>query len=941
MRTRKRLMRTQCIAPALVAAALAACQPPGPPQPVKSPIDDREYRHIVLPNNLRALLIHAPGSDNAAAAASVARGSEQDPDPHEGLAHLVEHMLFRATRKYPEVDGFPDFVNEHDGSCSAYTASGRTTYHFQLKPGHFPEALDRFAQFFTAPLFEPDQVEREKQVVQREYQSKRWEHAFQRLAVGKQLLNPDHPESRFNMGNLETLSGVGVPEVRAFFEANYSANAITVAVLGPQDLDTLEALVAEQFGMVVDRGLGPRPANAPLFSPGTLPGSYAWRTFKDEKALEFTFPIPPLKPYYRTKPARYLAELVGHEGPGSLHDVLSRRDWIEALSAGRNVIDEQNSIFGISMTLTDAGESHVQEIVDLAYAWLDLIRRGGTNAWRYREIARLSDLDFRFHDQTKPVAAVIHAAEALADYPLEDVLRHSYLMEAFDEPLIRRYLGFLTPENALVSISGPDVDVGYTESIDVPAWRPGPARLPRQTDAPLELPGPNPYLPEDLELALEPQPPGKPLRLETGTAIETWHAADTEFRTPTARVDLQLGAAEPLTPDDIVMATLHAKLVEDVMHARTYAAGRAGMTHEIKPTWTGLRIYVKGFHDKLAVLFDDVLATSVDPALDAERFAVMRTKLVKTYNDHKRGETLRDTVYSLLHPAIWPLDTLLDAARRATPATLAAWRKRRLPNMGATLLVHGNVLEDDAHSLAVRTQRRLHIVELPHAFPSARRLAGSLRYQLTVEQLAVEARDETKYALYIQGASDAIEERARIALIGQMLDDRYYTAVISEQTYIARAFSVPIARHPGIMFVQWSETGAEELETRTLAFLSEQRAWFCGLSEAELEEHKNGFLATLTGVDRNNRDRMSRLTQDLAARVLTFDDRDQLVRAVRRLTPEEVANAYDALINPARGNRLTVYSPGRAGTAPQDGTLVSSMEALIESTSPDPSASQR
>ena len=745
-------MRTQWLVQALLAAALAACQATGPPQPVKSPIDDREYRHVVLPNHLHALLIHAPGSDRAAAAASVARGSDHDPDAHEGLAHFVEHMLFIATEKYPEVDGFTDFVLKHGGSYSAYTASDRTTYHFHLKADRLPEALDRFAQFFVAPRFDPDYVEREKESVQSEYQLQSKQDEWRGFAVDKQLFNPAHPTSRFNIGSLETLRGAGVPEVRAFFEANYSADAITVAVLGPQDLDHLEALVAERFGAVVDRGLGARPSNPPLYSPGTLPASYAWRTVKDTRSVGFTFPIPPLKPHYRTKPANHLAGLVGHEGPGSLHDVLSRRGWIEALYAWDNVMDEQNATFEISMTLTDAGAPHVAEIVDLTYAWIDLIRREAIAAWRYREDARIADLGFRFQDQTTPTAAVIAAAEALADYPPEDVLRHSYLMERFDEPLIRRFLGFLTPENALVSISGLDIDGDRIEPIFGTAWRTGPAMLPRHVDARLELPEPNPYVPEDLNLALEPEPPGIPVLLATGTAVETWHAPDTEFRTPTARVDLQLRAAQPLTPDDVVLAVLHAELVKDSMNARAYAAGQAGLAHYVSPTWTGLRIYVSGFHDNLAVLFEDALDAFVDRVLDVERFAVARTELAKGYANQKLRrphEQVVDTVYRLLHPRMWPVDALLDAAQRATPATLSAWRRTRLASMGATLLVHGNLLEDDARSLAALAQRRLGIVDLPHVLPKARRLTGSRRYEHAVEH------DDAAYALYIQGSGDA------------------------------------------------------------------------------------------------------------------------------------------------------------------------------------------
>ncbi|MDE0453117.1 MAG: insulinase family protein [Gammaproteobacteria bacterium] len=922
-------MRSHWLIPAILAAAVAAGETVSPVQPVKSPIDDREYRRVVLPNNLRALLMHDPGSDRAFTAASVARGSNQDPKGHEGLAHLVEHLLFVATDKYPEVDGFRDFLRDHDGRAAGFTASDRTIFGFQLYADHLPEALDRFAQFFIAPLFEPDHIEREKQAVDKENHRRRWEEDWQEIAVSRQTTNPEHPLSRFRTGNLETLSGVGGPEVRAFFEANYSADTITLAVLGPHDLDMLEALVRERFGMIVDRGLGSRPSNPTVFRPGTLPGSYTWRNFS-ERNLGLTFSIPPLKPHYRTKPTRYLAGLVGNESPGSLHDILNRRGWIRELEVKDRAIDEQNSLFGISMELTEVGEPHVQEIVDLTYAWIDLIRREGVDAWRYHEEARLADIDFRFHNLTTPAETVIYAADALANYPPEDVLRHSHMMDRFDASLIRRYLDFLTPKNALVSISGPIVDVDYAGSLDEPALRWGPALLPQEIDAPFELPGPNAFIPNDLDLLLEPGPPGKPVRLETGTAVETWHAPDTEFRTPTVRVELRLRPAEPFTPDDIVLATLHAKLVEHALHARTHAARRAGLTHGVNSTWTGLRIHVGGYHDKLTVLFDDMLKTFVALPVDAERFTLEQTDLIKTHVHRERTEPLRDTVHYLLHPEMWPTDVLVEAARRATPATLATWRKQRLTGMGATLLVHGNLLGEDAQSLATLVQRRLGIVELAHVRPTARRLAGSLRYEHSIE-----FRDDTDYALYVQGESDAIEERASISLIGHMLNDRYYTALTAddEQTYVASASTLSIAGIAGIMFLQFSKTGAEELERRTRAFLDEQRAWFRDLSAADLQEHKRRCIATLPPPDRNNSDRVARLARNLTARVLTFDERDQFVRAVKRLTPAEVADTYDALIAPSRGNRLTVYSPGPAGTVPQDGTMVSSRKELIQLTS--------
>ncbi|MYE13753.1 MAG: hypothetical protein F4X99_19285 [Gammaproteobacteria bacterium] len=915
-------------APLLLTLTLGGCQAPGLPAPLKSPIDDRSYRHVVLPNNLRALLIHAPGSDRAAAAASVARGSDQDPDAHPGLAHFVEHMLFIATEKYPRVDGFTDFVLKHGGSYRAYTANDRTTYHFHLRPDRLPEALDRFAQFFIAPRFDPAHVEREKESIQSEYQLQTRQDAWRAFGVGKQLFNPAHPASRFNIGSRETLRHAGVPEVRSFFEANYSADTITVAVLGPQSLDALQALVAERFGAVVNRGLGPPPPNPPLYRAGALPGSYAWRSARETRTLGFTFPIPPLRPNYRTKPARHLANLIGHEGTGSLRDVLSRRGWIEGLTAGAVTLDEWNATFHVQMSLTDAGEPYVAEIVDLTYAWIALIRDAGISSWRYREHARGVDLGFRFRETPTPTATVIRAAEALPHYPPEDVLRHRHLMEAFDEPLIRRFLAHLTPENALVSISGPDVDGNRVEPVFGTAWRKGPAMLPRETDAPLALPGPNPYLPEDVDLAVDPGPPTTPVLLSTGTEVETWHAPDTEFRTPTARVDLQLRVAAPRSPDDIVLASLHAELVDDAMNPHTYPARLAGLTYAVRASWTGFGIYVGGFDDNVPVLLEDVLDAFAEPHVDPGQFAAAHAALAKGYANQKvrrPHEQVTETIYHLLYPGVWPADDLLDALRRATPETLAAWRRTRLTEMRATLLVHGNLLESDARSLAMLVQRRLDIVELPHKLPSARRLEGSRRYEHAVDH------DDAAYALYLQGASDDVDERARIGLIGRMLGGRYFTALRTERQlgYIVQAYVLPIAQHAGIVcVVQASTAGAQEIETLTRTFLEEQRSWFAGMSAAEFEQYKTGYVATLLGTDRNNHDRVSRLMGNLAARVLTFDERERLADAVSRLTYPEVAAGYATLIDPARGNRLTVYSPGVANTAPRDGSPVSSLEAF-------------
>ena len=81
----------------------------------KSPNDTRDYRYLVLPNDLRVLLVSDPDTDRAAASLTVLRGYYHEPPEYPGLAHFLEHMLFIGTAKYPQVDGYQQFISAHGG----------------------------------------------------------------------------------------------------------------------------------------------------------------------------------------------------------------------------------------------------------------------------------------------------------------------------------------------------------------------------------------------------------------------------------------------------------------------------------------------------------------------------------------------------------------------------------------------------------------------------------------------------------------------------------------------------------------------------------------------------------------------------------------------------------------------------------------------------------
>lgn len=137
-----------------------------------------------------------------------------------------------------------------------------TNYHFEVGFEFFEPALDRFAQFFIAPLFLVDCTDRELQAVDSEYKiglQSDWVRMYQ---LGKSLSNPEYPFNSFGIGNLESLregpaeQGIDVREAFIKFHATwYSANLMKLVVLGRESLDQLEEWVVDKFAGVEDKNV--------------------------------------------------------------------------------------------------------------------------------------------------------------------------------------------------------------------------------------------------------------------------------------------------------------------------------------------------------------------------------------------------------------------------------------------------------------------------------------------------------------------------------------------------------------------------------------------------------------------------------------------------------------------------------------------------------------
>jgi secreted Zn-dependent insulinase-like peptidase len=887
---------------------------------LESPNDDRAYRYLVLPNQLRVLLVSDPETDRAAASLSVLRGYYHEPREYPGLAHFLEHMLFIGTEKYPEVDGYQQFISAHGGQSNAYTSSEHTNYFFDIQPEYFEGAMDRFSQFFIAPLLDTAYVDREKNAVHSEYQLQIKDDGWRSSAVIKTAMDPDYEGSRFYIGSLATL-GEGVDEALIeFFETQYSADQMILVALGQQSLDELEAWIRPMFSQVPNRSIGPAGDPRPAFSKVELPAALSFQTLNDRYQISFNFPIPSVDDHYRTKPAQYLTNLLGHEGEGSLHQKLKSRGWIESLGAGVNRLDGTNTFLTIDIVLTPGGREAIDEISALLFGFIDILESQEPEAWRYDEQSRAQSLSFEFQEFSSPTGFVYRTSPNLSLYPPEDVLIANYLMEGFEPDLIRDYLSFLRPDNVLIEISGPEVDTDSVEPWFQVPYRldTGIATIPDPEQGNMHLPEPNPFLPDELSL-LEADSTGPSLAVDRPDT-ELWLDTDVEFRVPRANQYFTLGVEGGLTtPRDVVMAELYQRLVNDALNHYTYPAMLAGLGYRIGVTAAGFRLGVSGYSEKQTELLDTLLGAFIELRIDPDRFELYREEAMRDWQNFRFQRPYTQTYaalnYLLVSTAFDPA-TLAAETGTVTSADLEKWRDERLGNLSVVGLSHGNLDRQAMLDVEKLLDEHLPLAPFPLLKPELVEVAEPLLLNVAVDH------DDASMVLYVQDAEASYESRARTALLTQILEQSYFSSLRTEQQlgYVVTMTNRTIRNRGAIAFIIQSPVASPAaLEEATIRFMEDQLPRVRNLSADAFAQFQDGLVSRLTEKSKNLRERSGRYVADLEADVTTFDSQRQIAEIVAELTLPEVIAHFEATLERLQDARLLVYNLGRFSDAPENG----------------------
>jgi predicted Zn-dependent peptidase len=189
------------------------------------------YRKSVLPNGIRLITERMPHVRSVAVGVWVETGSRHESESRGGMSHLIEHLVFKgtATRTAEDVARTMDSVG---GQMDAFTTKEHTCFYVQVLDEHLPLAVDLLTDILLHPLFNADELEREKSVVLQEIKMVEDTPDDVIHDIFSAQVWANHPLGRPILGTREAVTGFGREAILSHFAEEYVPPRIIIAVAG-------------------------------------------------------------------------------------------------------------------------------------------------------------------------------------------------------------------------------------------------------------------------------------------------------------------------------------------------------------------------------------------------------------------------------------------------------------------------------------------------------------------------------------------------------------------------------------------------------------------------------------------------------------------------------------------------------------------------------------
>ncbi len=215
------------------------------------------YQKTTLDNGLRLVTSTMPHTHSVSIYFFIGVGSRYEPEAQAGISHFIEHLSFKGTAKRMTANAISTAIEGVGGILNGGTDKELTVYTCKVAQPHFSIALDVMTDMLLHSRFDPEDIERERQVIIEELNMSKDSPAQQVNLLIDELLWPGHPLGRDIAGSKESVATISRDMMLNAHKSQYLPNNTVVAIAGNiQHQETVTAVSQAVAGWTEQR---PRP----------------------------------------------------------------------------------------------------------------------------------------------------------------------------------------------------------------------------------------------------------------------------------------------------------------------------------------------------------------------------------------------------------------------------------------------------------------------------------------------------------------------------------------------------------------------------------------------------------------------------------------------------------------------------------------------------------
>jgi predicted Zn-dependent peptidase len=205
-----------------------------------------DFLTYTLDNGIR--LIHQQtNSPVAHLGVLINTGSRDEAEDEHGLAHFIEHSVFKGTRKRRAFHVLSR-IEDVGGELNAYTTKEETTLHSTFLRQDYERAAELLADILFASVYPQKEINREKEVIAEEINSYKDSPSDLIFDEFEELVFDGHPIARNILGTSENINKFNRDSILNFIEKNYHTDEMVISSVGKLNFEKLIKYVAKHFG---------------------------------------------------------------------------------------------------------------------------------------------------------------------------------------------------------------------------------------------------------------------------------------------------------------------------------------------------------------------------------------------------------------------------------------------------------------------------------------------------------------------------------------------------------------------------------------------------------------------------------------------------------------------------------------------------------------------